>query len=567
MTRRPAVPATALGLAVLTIVLAAAAVLVGIANQTPVDLTALSLITFLAFPAMGVLILRHRPNHLIGWLLLAIGVDIYLTFVAGDYSNLALVRQPGSLPFGHAVAWISGWLWIPFSLMVLLFVPMLFPDGRLLSRRWRIVVASGLVFAALAFAGNAFAPGPINSDYPGVLNPLALPQFNAVFRVLVDIALLFGLAAMIGSIASVVVRYRRGDGRQRQQLRWFLVAVIVAVVPFVLHGAVPGDGEAAARGVGAAAARVTLLLPDGSRRVTTWPDQAGETTLPYALPVPYQGETIGEIAVRKGAGEVLTPGERRLLADLAAQAGLVLHNVRLTAALQAQLEQLSIQAADLRASRQRIVTAQETERRRLEAEIRAGVQPELEAMAGQLADVDRLLGQDPHQAISRLEDLTAVTQRTLDELRELARGIFPPLLADKGLVPALQAQIRKVEAGVAIQAADDLGSRRFEPGIEAAVYFSCLEALRRATTSTVIRLADEGGELRFSVHGLATAMNGEMQDSQDRIAAVGGTLEIREEAVSGRIPLTPHRDPPPQGGRESRGPDSPGQGGREMVRV
>ena len=679
MTRRPAVPATALGLAVLTIALAVATVLVGIANQTPVDLTALSLITFLAFPAMGVLILRHRPNHLIGWLLLAIGVDIYLTFVAGDYSNLALVHHPGSLPFGHAVAWISGWLWIPFALMVLLFVPMLFPDGRLLSRRWRIVVASGLVFAALAFAGNAFAPGPINSDYPGVLNPLALPQFEAVFKVLVDIALLFGLAAMIGSVASVVVRYRRGDSRQRQQLRWFLVAVIVAVVPFVLQGNVPnivaqtatgltipllpisiaiavlryrlydidvvinravvygalaafisvvyvaivvgigaalGGGtrpnlllsivatavvavafqpvreriqrmanrlvygrratpyevmagfadrmadtlsvdealprtaEAAARGVGATAARVTLLLPDGSRRVTSWPDQAGETTFPHVLPVRYQGETIGEIAIRKSAGEILTPGERRLLADLAAQAGLVLHNVRLTAALQAQLEQLSIQAADLRASRQRIVTAQETERRRLESEIRAGVQPELEAMAGQLADVDRLLGEDLHQAIRRLEDLTAVTQHTLDELRELARGIFPPLLADKGLVPALQAQIRKVEAGVAIQAADDLESRRFEPGIEAAVYFSCLEALRRATTATVIRLADEGGELRFSVHGLATAMNGEMQDSQDRIAAVGGTLEIREEAVSGRIPLTHHPDPPPQGGRE-----------------
>src|SRR5207244_5483729 len=103
MTRRP-VPAIALGLAVLTIALAVATVLVGIANQTPVDLTALSLITFLAFPAMGVLILRHRPNHLIGWLLLAIGVDIYLTFVAGDYSSIAVVRHPGSLHLSCASA-------------------------------------------------------------------------------------------------------------------------------------------------------------------------------------------------------------------------------------------------------------------------------------------------------------------------------------------------------------------------------------------------------------------------------------------------------------------------------
>src|SRR5205823_12531746 len=115
-------------------------------------------------------------------------------------------------------------------------------------------------------------------------------------------------------------------------------------------------------------------------------------------------------------------------------------------------------------------------------------------------------------------------------------GIFPALLADKGLVPALQAQIRKVEAGVAIQAASDV--RRFEPGIEAAVYFSCLEALRRATTSTVIRLVDDRHQLRFSIDGLAAVVDGEMQASQDRIAAVGGTLEIGEAAVSGRIPLT-----------------------------
>src|SRR2546421_12819346 len=84
--------------------------------------------------------------------------------------------------------------------------------------------------------------------------------------------------------------------------------------------ALPRTAEAAARGVGATAARVTLLLPDGSSRVTSWPDQAGETTFPHVLPVRYQGETIGEIAIRKSAGEILTPGERRLLADLAAQA-------------------------------------------------------------------------------------------------------------------------------------------------------------------------------------------------------------------------------------------------------
>jgi len=105
------------------------------------------------------------------------------------------------------------------------------------------------------------------------------------------------------------------------------------------------------------------------------------------------------------------------------------------------------------------------------------------------------------------------------------------------LVPALEAHVRKGKVHVSIDALASLAATRYEPSVEAAVYFACVEALRRATTSTVIRLVDDGDELRFSVDGIANAFHDDLQASQDRIAAVGGTLEIREGAVSGGIRL------------------------------
>jgi signal transduction histidine kinase len=292
--------------------------------------------------------------------------------------------------------------------------------------------------------------------------------------------------------------------------------------------------EAAARGVGGVAARVTLLLPDGSQRVNTWPAGVDLGTFSAQLPVRYKDAAIGEIAVRKRPGEPLTPGEQRLLSDLAAQAGLVLHNVRLAAELRAQFERLSVQAAELRASRQRIVTAEENERRRLEEQIRGGVERELESIKLQLADTHRTLGQDADEVSHRLERLTLATQETLDRLRELARGIFPPILADRGVVSALQARLRKDDRTITVEAASDFEKTRFDPEVESAVYFTVLEALRRATSSSAIRLSQQNGELRFSIDGLTP--NGEMLDSQDRIAALGGEFHLREGSVSVSLP-------------------------------
>jgi signal transduction histidine kinase len=658
------IPIAALAIAALTVGVGALEVAVAVGNGNGIDLTSIGVITFLAFPAMGLLIIHRSPANAIGWLLLAIGLNVYIIFLGEDYAAFALLRHPGSLPAGEFFAWLSTWSYIPFLLMVLVFLPMLFPNGRLLSPRWRVIVASGLAYGLMAFA-NAFLPGGVSTRYPGLTNPLGLEGAAPFLRNLLDLSIPFVLVALLGSVASVVVRYRRGDSLQRRQLRWFLCAVPLGILPFLLNdvnpflsqvlvglfvpllpvsiaiavlryrlydidlvinralvygalavfitavyvsivvglGALIGSSnrpnallsilatavvavafqpvrewiqrlanrlvygrratpyqvmagfadrmaetlaveevlpkmaEAAARGVDGLAARVTLRLPNGSDRVTTWPPNQSAGEFSHAHPILYRGELVGEIAIGKRPGESLTAPETSLLLDLASQAGLVLHNVRLTSELRARLEEITDQAAQLRASRYRIVAARQTEQQRLEGEIRGSVQGGLESIKAELSRAERLLVQDPAQASAAVDGLTAQTQAALDQLRELARGIFPPLLADRGLVSALQAHLRKGEVHVSIDAAAGLATTRLDPSVEAAVYFACIEALRRATASTIIRLADEGGELRFTVNGIASVMNGEMQDSQDRIAAVGGTLEIREEAVSGRIPL------------------------------
>jgi signal transduction histidine kinase len=298
----------------------------------------------------------------------------------------------------------------------------------------------------------------------------------------------------------------------------------------------PKMAEAAARGVGAQAARVTLRFADGGDRSTVWPSDSGDTLFGQILPVSYRDELIGEIAVRESPGQPITPAEGRLLADLAAQAGLVLHNVRLTAELQARLADLSTQSAELRASRQRIVTAQETERRRLGSEIRAGVQRELEATSSQLDDVEHLLRHDATAAAARLEALTGETQQTLDTLRELARGIFPPLLADRGIGPALESHARKTAIPASIQVDSSVAGVRFDPGVEAAVYFCCVEALRGAATPATVHLFAQDGALTFTVVG-AAALDGRLQGLRDRVEALGGGLEAHGSGhLKGWIP-------------------------------
>src|SRR5204863_4039340 len=140
------------------------------------------------------------------------------------------------------------------------------------------------------------------------------------------------------------------------------------------------------------------------------------------------------ITVTKPPSEPLTSDERKLLADLAAQAGLVLRNARLN-------EELRLRLEELRASRQRLVAAQDQERRRIERNIHDGAQQQLVALAIKLRLVGTIAkGEGAGKTAASLDQLQSDASDALEDLRDLARGIFPPLLADKGLAEALASQ-------------------------------------------------------------------------------------------------------------------------------
>ena len=304
------------------------------------------------------------------------------------------------------------------------------------------------------------------------------------------------------------------------------------------HDILPSVAAVAASGVGARAARVSLVLHSGDTLEATHPPEL-EDDLHYDVVVPlrHRDETIGELAVAKAAGEQLSPGDRKLLEDLAAQAALALHNARLAIELGARLDEISIQAHELDASRRRIVSAQDDSRRRLERDISSGPRLNLEDMRGELAAIKEVMDDDPQRAAGLLGELAGRANQTLDALRDLARGIFPPLLADKGIVAALEAHIRKHELDVELHADEGLRAARFDERVEIAVYFCCLEALASRSAQTVLALEVKDGELEMSCSGVVLD-DARRETIRDRVEALAGTVRLGEgDGLRARFPV------------------------------
>ena len=309
-------------------------------------------------------------------------------------------------------------------------------------------------------------------------------------------------------------------------------------------------------GIGADRSEVWLAVGTELRQVAAWPDERRVGTVPLPngrLPaiegvdrvytVEQGGDTLGALAVRKPANDPISPADEKLIAGLASQAGLVLRNVRLTEELKANLD-------DLKAAQRRIVSAQDEERRRLERNIHDGAQQQLVALAVKLKLADGLFDRDVAAGHDLLAQLQGETHDALEDLRDLARGIYPPLLADKGLVAALEAQARKAVVEVTVH-----GDRswRGPQDVEAAAYFCCLEAMQNvakyAEASHVdVRVRHEDGTIVFEVtddgagFDLGSTPRGTgLQGMADRLAVLDGALEVdsspgRGTTITGRMP-------------------------------
>ena len=468
------------------------------------------------FAVVGFMVVRRDPENRIGWLLLLIGGVWSLDAALSGYYTYALIVVPGSLPAPRVAAAIEAAMWVPAIALMGFHLLILFPDGRLPTKRSRLLFRYANIAMAVALIAILFRPGELqDASIPHLANPLGIDALAGVLDVM-SIALVAVPLAIIGAAVVMVGRYRRSSGVERLQLKWFAfaaalvaatyllamtsslpysfmdrpdpswaawvqsaalfsfglipVAVGVAVLKYRLFeidviisktlvfgllagfitlvyiGIVVGIGrligssagaglqivatavvallfqpvrdrvrrfanrlvygsratpyqvmaelsrrmsstleiehampelaETAAAGVAAAAVQVRLFLPDGAERTAVAPPGAEiPETWDATIEVRHQGDPIGEIDVAKAPGDPIRPAERALLDDLAAQAGLALHNVRLNDELAARAEELAETAAAVQRSRHRIVSVRDEQRRRLEREISEGRAP------------------------------------------------------------------------------------------------------------------------------------------------------------------------------------------------
>ena len=284
---------------------------------------------------------------------------------------------------------------------------------------------------------------------------------------------------------------------------------------------------------GARTARVWLRVGDVMRAEASWPTDAGPVPTHVvdhdALPdlgedevfeVRHQGELLGALTVTVAANDPMNATKAKLARDMASQAGLVLRNVRLI--------------EDLRESRRRIVAAQDERAKKLERNIHDGAQQQLVALTVKLGLVERLVERNSRTA-TMLAEVRRDTNQALEDLRDLARGIYPPLLADKGLVAALESQGRKSSLPLAVESE---GIGRYPAETEAAVYFSVLESLQNIAkyaeaSQATVRMAQTNGTLTFEVSDDGRGFDPEtaergsgLQGMADRLAALGGDLTV-----------------------------------------
>jgi signal transduction histidine kinase len=305
-----------------------------------------------------------------------------------------------------------------------------------------------------------------------------------------------------------------------------------------------------AEGTGARWAQVWLVVDDELQLAASWPpelEHVGRTVSADAphvrtLDVVLADERLGTLRLQEQDDQPLSPVEERLFAGLAAQAGLVLRRVRLRGELARRAAELSSRADELQMSRRRLVDALDAERRRLERDIHDGAQQHLVALVVNLRLAQKLVDRSPERAGTVLEQQVDAVDSAITTLVDLARGIYPRALSDDGVAVAVRDVVSTSSVPVTVV---DRGIGRRPREVEAALYFTCVEAVQNAVkhaaaTRITVELDAVGDALTMLVSddgvgiepGTASEAGG-LGNMRDRIDSVGGDLVVGRAAGGG----------------------------------
>ena len=200
------------------------------------------------FGLVGALLTRRRPGHPVGWIFAAAGMLAAVDFASFEYALAAVVGHR-DLPAGEYVGWLQLWIWVPFVALITVYLPLLFPDGRLPGPRWRLVSWAAAGCGVTAASGLAIAPGMV-ANLRALRNPFGVPP-----AAVPDTAIVVGLAGLLGcavvAVWSLLVRARRGTPAERQQIKWLAYAgclVAATLVPSTILSQSTGTAARIAEG-------------------------------------------------------------------------------------------------------------------------------------------------------------------------------------------------------------------------------------------------------------------------------------------------------------------------------
>jgi signal transduction histidine kinase len=308
-----------------------------------------------------------------------------------------------------------------------------------------------------------------------------------------------------------------------------------------LDQVLPGIAEVSGRSIGAAHATVRLAVAGGDDVVAHWPTPPAlrrDTGSKHSQPVWEGTQRLGEIAVSMPAGRQVSGADKTLLADIATQAGLGMRNAQLAAQLQVQVDQASAQTEQLEASRRRLLAAQESQRQRLTRAVSAEVLPHLGQLRVGLAQA--AAATDAAMASRFLDAAMETTNRALEALRDIARGVFPPLLARKGLAAALRLYAARAGGRVTLRVTPPARAARFPSHLEAVTYFCAVETVRELGGSALVELHIDESHLALTV--TAIDLSGRLADGGqgvvDRVLASGGTVTVDADGAPARLQVT-----------------------------